>query len=130
MQPHKQKARLKSACGHKPMPKGYNIGLARCIPSQGTRVFINLRSQSKGSPLLVSVNSRSPKWACWWARKRSKRKRSARKRSAGTVDDQNCSKIARSKNAIFAPSKQTGGLKGTKKSLPLGETSSIFLLLA
>ena len=50
----------------------------------------------------------------------AKKREISRKRSAGAADDQDFSKIARSKkNANFEPSKRTGWLTGTKNILPL-----------
>ena len=49
----------------------------------------------------------------------AKKRETTRKRSDGAVDDHKWSKIVRQKNAIFAPSEQTGGLTETKKQASL-----------
>ena len=63
---------------------------------------------------LVPDNSRPPKGTGGRAPK--KNSETARKRSAGAADDQDFSKIARSKkNAIFAPLKTNGRADGNQK---------------
>ena len=55
-----------------------------------------------------------------------KRKReTARKRSAGAADDQDFQKSPVQKKRNICPSKRTGGLTGTKKSLPLSHIEMI-----
>ena len=53
--------------------------------------------------------------------KKHKKRETAWKRSAGTVDDQNWSKIARSKKTQFSPprNERVGGRKPKKASLPV-----------